>query len=373
MLRTSLDQNTLLASLKTIKEDALALIKRSNDLAINTSELRKQIFSSPSLLSLEEREKLPQPLYSVNNLGSLTEEEEQKYLTNLNSLANEAKEIEKKSSVCRKQVQRIKTNLQSDTNAKEIVNILSLSTIVRGCLTDLEELRDMIKGKQIYEYTPMSVCVKRNREVTGNAAVYYIQFQVKKDFAINAGDCDVVEETFLKLAGVTEKPWQPCVFHNDLDSFDDDKLQQNHSPNNSVFFQLPLLDPDSVNRLKIFAEANKIEFFDYSHIIGEEYKNQNIKLIRIDADSAKHILCAKIVDYLQKHPQETLPYLKKTCEKLHPERNKDQIAEIEQRIKNIEAIRTSSWNRFFSDHRLAISVSAAVGVAVTGYVMGSML
>lgn len=131
-------------------------------------------------------------------------------------------------------------------------------------------------------------------------ATLIMRDQLYEEFGINIDKCELVEHTFLKLAGVEEKPFKECYLG---------MHEKSHPP--LVFFQLSLRDSQGIKKIEDYAKQNEIKFYNYTHELSQEEQKLDTHLICIDPKGAINKLLPAIIKFLHHNPNELIKYLDK--------------------------------------------------------------
>lgn len=197
---------------------------------------------------------------------------------------------------------------------------------------------------------------------------------VLKQFNLDTGYCNVVEDTLLALAGVEEKPLKACFYDPALHGRDKlnklNIIELKNVERTSIFFEIPLSEKNLEAVLKFLKEI-RIVCNDYTCLLSDQDRESNIKLIRVYADHAQERLCPRIVGYLKLHESEVKRHLEVMQKKmdarrerhkllLEPDENKDTPVNDQ---KSGEAY---SWGRLFNKRNAlaALTFTVAAGAAV---------
>jgi len=141
-----------------------------------------------------------------------------------------------------------------------------------------------------------------------------IRFDLSNRFLIDTGYCDALEEIILKLANIDEKPAY-CGHSHDINIHDIGiKPEIKHTSKNSVFFKLGLLKQSSMIKLTTFLEKNHVEFYDYTDKVISNTDDKTSKLICINSRGLLRILYPKIIEYLNKNPNDINRYRRITLQ-----------------------------------------------------------
>lgn len=312
-----------------------------------------------------QRETLEKNFDNENRASDKEENRKNYYLSELKQLSTKAKKTDARLAMCLKQINKL---CETDEYKQISVSHHRVTDLIKQMDEYLSDIKWL---KRNIEDIPRSC--RGGNKVDSETALKIFAFQLHGKFLIRITCCDVIEEIFLKLAGVTEKPAGQCEVGYDLDILDNEKLEFKHTARNSIFFHLPVSD-SAIKKLEEFSKKNTMEFHDYTHILSEENSKPGFKLIRIGADKARFELLPNIKDYLNQHPKEQKKYLEKTREKLiieHNENNNEAIKKIDSRIKALESSVSKSWCRLYADYPVAAKVALAAGMVVVGATLGA--
>jgi hypothetical protein len=201
-----------------------------------------------------------------------------------------------------------------------------------------------------------------------------------KQFGLDTGYCNVVEETLLTLAGVEDKPAKACFYDPALNGGAKlkklDALELKNVERTSMFFEIPLSE-DNLNRVLKFLKENGIECNDYTRLLSDEDRQSNIKLIRVNADNAQEILFPKIVEHLKLNESE----IERHIDVMHKERgtrrerHKLAVESSESKdapIKDQKSSEAYSWGRLFNKRNaiVALTFTAAAAAATMTFAKG---
>jgi hypothetical protein len=191
-----------------------------------------------------------------------------------------------------------------------------------------EQTKNSTKLKKLYSrYIPATVIMRD---------------QLHEEFGINIDKCELVEETFLKLAGVNEKPFKECSF----------SIHENSNPP-LVSFELALRDPEEIKKLEAYSTQNGIKFYDYTHELSPEEQKSNIYLICLDSEGVINKLLPAIINFFRENPKELIKYSDKY----------NSLNVIEDLPKT-----TSSWAGFFNCRNAGYAVGIIGAAMLTGII-----
>lgn len=128
-------------------------------------------------------------------------------------------------------------------------------------------------------------------------ATLIMQRQMYDEFGINIDECELVEHTLLKLAGVEEKPFKECYFG---------MLNKSNPP--LVSFQLSLQDSQGIKKIEDYGKQNEIKFYNCTHELSQEDQKSGVYLICLDPEEAINKLLPAIIKFLHYNPTESMKY-----------------------------------------------------------------